>query len=85
MIDFLNVWKSFGGQPVLRGLSLSVRRGEILFVIGASGGQVGDHQARRRSIAPDRGEVWFDGQRVDQLSEAEFYAVRRRCAMVFQH
>lgn len=86
MIDFLNVWKSFGGQPVLRGLSLSVRRGEILFVIGASG--VGKSVTIKHVVGLlrlDRGEVWFDGQRVDQLSEAEFYAVRRRCAMVFQH
>jgi phospholipid/cholesterol/gamma-HCH transport system ATP-binding protein len=86
MIDFLNVWKSFGGQPVLRGLTLSVRRGEILFVIGASG--VGKSVTIKHVVGLlrlDRGEVWFDGQRVDQLSEAEFYGVRRRCAMVFQH
>lgn len=86
MIDFLNVWKAFGGHQVLRGLTLSVQRGEILFIIGASG--VGKSVTIKHVIGLlrlDRGEVWFDGQRVDPLEESEFYAVRRRCAMVFQH
>ncbi len=86
MIDFLNVWKAFGGQPVLRGLTLSIKRGEILFIIGASG--VGKSVTIKHVVGLlrlDRGEIWFDGQRVDQLEEPEFYGVRRRCAMVFQH
>ena len=37
MIEFRNVWKSFSGHEVLRGLNLTVARGEILFIIGASG------------------------------------------------
>lgn len=86
VIEFLNVWKAFGNHQVLRGLNLSVRRGEVLFIIGASG--VGKSVTIKHVIGLlrlDRGEVWFDGQRVDHLSEPAFYAVRRRCAMVFQH
>jgi phospholipid/cholesterol/gamma-HCH transport system ATP-binding protein len=86
MIDFLNVWKAFGGQQVLRGLTLSVGRGEILYIIGASG--VGKSVTIKHVIGLlrlDRGEIWFDGQRIDPLTESEFYPLRRRCAMVFQH
>lgn len=86
MIEFRNVWKAFGGQEVLRGLTLTVARGEILFVIGASG--VGKSVTIKHLIGLlklDRGEVWYDGQRVDGLTESELYPLRRRCVMVFQH
>jgi phospholipid/cholesterol/gamma-HCH transport system ATP-binding protein len=86
MIEFLNVWKSFAGHEVLRGLNLSVQRGEILYIIGASG--VGKSVTIKHLIGllkVDRGEIWLDGQRIDGLSEEALYAVRRRCAMVFQH
>ena len=86
MIEFRNVWKAFGGQEVLRGLTITVARGEILFIIGASG--VGKSVTIKHLVGllkVDRGEVWLDGERVDDRSEEELYAVRRRCAMVFQH
>jgi len=90
VIEFRNVWKAFGGQEVLRGLSMAVGRGEILFIIGASG--VGKsvtikHLVGLLRLVPgvDRGEIYYDGQRVDTLREAELYPLRRRCVMVFQH
>lgn len=86
MIEFRSVWKSFGGHEVLRGLTLAVARGEIMFIIGASG--VGKSVTIKHLIGllnVDRGEIWLDGERIDRYSEQQFYAVRRRCAMVFQH
>lgn len=86
MIEFRNVWKAFAGQQVLRGLNITVARGEILFIIGASG--VGKSVTIKHLIGLlrlDRGEIWYDGQRVDQLGESDLYALRRRCVMVFQH
>ncbi len=86
VIEFRNVWKAFYGQEVLRGLSLRIARGEILYIIGASG--VGKSVTIKHLIGLlrlDRGELFYDGQRVDRLSEAELYALRRRCVMVFQH
>lgn len=86
MIEFRSVWKAFGGHEVLRGLTLTVRRGEILFVIGASG--VGKSVTIKLLVGLlplDRGEVLLDGDRIDTMREAELYAVRRRCAMVFQN
>jgi phospholipid/cholesterol/gamma-HCH transport system ATP-binding protein len=86
VIEFRNVWKAFGGQEVLRGLTLTVARGEILFIIGASG--VGKSVTIKHLIGLlklDRGEVWYDGQRIDGLTESELYPLRRRCVMVFQH
>ncbi|MEM9488047.1 MAG: ATP-binding cassette domain-containing protein [Myxococcota bacterium] len=86
LIAFRSVHKTFGQNPVLRGLDLEVYRGEILFIIGTSG--VGKSVAIKHLIGLlrcERGEIWFDGQRIDQLSERQFYPIRKRIGMVFQH
>ncbi|HEY3359190.1 MAG TPA: ATP-binding cassette domain-containing protein [Polyangia bacterium] len=85
VIEFRDVRKSFSGKSVLRGLSLAVRRGEIMFIIGTSG--VGKSVTIKHLIGllrPDEGECWFAGQRVDGLSERQLEGVRKRMAMVFQ-
>jgi phospholipid/cholesterol/gamma-HCH transport system ATP-binding protein len=85
LIEFKDVHKAFAGKPVLRGMSLAVQRGEVLFVIGTSG--VGKSVTIKHLIGllrVDRGEIWFDGTRVDQLRERELAPLRRRIGMVFQ-
>ena len=87
-IEFHDIWKTFGSHSVLRGFDLSVKRGEILFIIGTSG--VGKSVAIKHLVGllrPDsgRGRILLSGERVDQLGEQALYAVRRRCAMVFQN
>ncbi len=85
-VEFRDVHKAFDDKAVLAGLSLGVRRGERLFLIGTSG--VGKSVAIRLLIGLlpiDRGELWFDGRRIDRLSEAELAPLRRRIGMVFQH
>ena len=80
------MYKSFGDKEVLCGIDLFIERGEILFIIGTSG--VGKSVTIKHLVGllrADRGEIWFDGQRIDQLTEREFYAVRERIGMVFQH
>lgn len=86
LIEFRDVHKAFDGKPVLRGMSLAVARGEILFIIGTSG--VGKSVTIKHLVGflrIDRGEIWFDGKRIDQLDEHGFYPVRRRVGMVFQN
>ena len=36
-------------------------------------------------LRPDSGEIWVDGQEVSQLSEDEYFHIRKKCGMVFQH
>jgi len=86
VISFLDLKKSFGGKPVLRGVDLQVERGEVLFIIGTSG--VGKSVTIKHLVGlmrPDDGEIWLDGKRVDTLDERALYDVRKKCAMVFQH
>jgi putative ABC transport system ATP-binding protein len=81
-----DVAMSFGQTPALRGASVSVGAGEILAVMGPSGsGKSTLLHCLAGILAPDRGEVWFDGRRVDTASEAERSALRRdRFGFVFQ-
>jgi phospholipid/cholesterol/gamma-HCH transport system ATP-binding protein len=86
VIAFRGLQKAFGGKPVLRGVDLEVRRGEVLFIIGTSG--VGKSVTIKHLVGlmrPDGGEIWLDDARVDRLDERALYDVRKKCAMVFQH
>src|ERR1700722_17350447 len=60
---------SFGSTPALRGASLSVRRGEIVAVMGPSGsGKSTLLHCLAGILVPDQGEVSYDGQRLHRLS-----------------
>jgi phospholipid/cholesterol/gamma-HCH transport system ATP-binding protein len=86
MIEFRGIRKAFGGVEVLRGMSLRIDKGEVLFIIGTSGvGKSVTIKHLAGLIRPDAGEIWLDGRRIDQLDERAFFEVRKRCAMVFQH
>jgi len=86
MIEFVGVHKRFGEKVILDGVDLKADAGEILFVIGTSGaGKSVLIQQVVGLLAPDRGQVLVDGQDVTRLSEAAFYPIRMKCALVFQH
>jgi len=80
------VVKSFGQTPALRGASMSVASGEIVAVMGPSGsGKSTLLHCLAGIFTPDSGEVWFDGQRLDQLSETKRTELRRTAfGFVFQ-
>ena len=77
---------SFGETPALRGASISVKRGEIVAVMGPSGsGKSTLLHCLAGILVPDSGEVYFDGQRLDTMREAERSRLRRdRFGFVFQ-
>lgn len=85
LVEFRNVFKRFGPLVVLDGVSLTIERGESLVLIGASGS--GKSVLLKHIVGllrPDKGEVYFDGQRIDHLSERQLMPVRRRCGFLFQ-
>jgi putative ABC transport system ATP-binding protein len=77
---------SYGQTPALRGVSLRVAAGEILAIMGPSGsGKSTLLHCLAGIFRPDSGEVWFDGCRLDQLSETKRTELRRTAfGFVFQ-
>jgi len=85
-IEARDLFLSFGETPALRGASLSVRRGEIVAVMGPSGsGKSTLLHCLAGILIPDAGEIWFDGRRLDTLGDDRRSALRRdRFGFVFQ-
>ena len=86
MIEFREIHKAFGSKVILRGVSLTVQKGQIQFVVGISGaGKSVLVKHLVGIIRPDDGRVLLDGEDITDLDEKGMYRVRKRCAMVFQH
>ncbi|MEZ4392912.1 MAG: ABC transporter ATP-binding protein [Polyangiales bacterium] len=86
MIEFREIHKRFGEKVVLSGVSLTVRDGQVCFVIGASG--AGKSVLIKHLIGlirPDSGQILLDGEDVSKLDREALYRVRKVCAMVFQN
>jgi phospholipid/cholesterol/gamma-HCH transport system ATP-binding protein len=85
MIKVENLTKSFGVQPVLRGLDLEVPTGSITIVIGRSGGGKSVFLKHLLGLLrPDSGRVMVDGIELTGLSGRAFDNVRSRYGVVFQ-
>ncbi len=86
MIEFIEITKAFGGNRVLDGVSVSVQKGQILFIIGKSG--AGKSVLVKHLVGllrQDSGQILFEGTDISNYREKDFYEMRKRCAMVFQH
>jgi phospholipid/cholesterol/gamma-HCH transport system ATP-binding protein len=85
LIQLKHLHKSFGRLVVLRDVSLSIESGHVLVVIGASG--TGKSVLLKHIVGllkPDKGEVWFDDRRIDNLPERELADVRQNFGFLFQ-
>ena len=85
MIRVQGLHKRFGAQPVLRGVDLDIATGEIMVIIGRSGG--GKSVLLKHLIGllrPDAGSVSVDGTEITRLRGRELDRVRERYGVVFQ-
>lgn len=86
MIEVRDLWKAFDGQQVLRGINLAVTKGELLVIIGRSGG--GKSVLLKHLLGllhPDRGEIRLeDGTDFSRLSGRAMDQLRDRFGVVFQ-
>jgi D-methionine transport system ATP-binding protein len=78
--------KRFGAHAALDGVSLEVRRGEILGVIGRSGaGKSTLIRCLNGLERPDEGRVEIEGRDIAGLPERALAPIRGRIGMIFQH
>lgn len=85
MIEVKNLTKSFDGNVILDRLSLSIGKGEVVVLIGASGaGKSTFLRCMNLLDKPDEGEIWIDG--VNLLAKStDINKQREKIGMVFQH
>jgi len=85
LVELRDIRFGYGDRVILDGISLTVPRGKVTALMGASGGgkttvlRLIGGQYRAQS-----GSLTFDGQEISTLDQAGLYAVRRRMGMLFQ-
>ncbi len=85
IVELREVEKRFDQLEVLRGVDLALERGKATVIIGESGtGKSVLLKTILCLIRPDRGLVFFDGRRIDNLRERDLVEVRRRFGYLFQ-
>jgi D-methionine transport system ATP-binding protein len=86
VLRLVDVAKRFGAFSAIDGVSLEVKRGEVLGIIGRSGaGKSTLIRCLNGLEKPDRGRVEVLGQDIIPLGERELRKVRARIGMIFQH
>ena len=82
MLKITNLHKYFGKLEVLKGIDLTLNKGEVLVIIGPSGGGKSTFlRCINHLEKPTKGEIYFDGIKVEEKNINE---VRTDIGMVFQ-
>ena len=86
MIEVKNIWKTFGDLEVLKGVNLTVQKGEIVAIVGKSGaGKTTLLQIIGTLDQPTKGEVLINGERLMTKGEKELAAFRNKhIGFIFQ-
>jgi polar amino acid transport system ATP-binding protein len=83
-VELRDLYKSFGDNDVLQGVSVTIDRGEVVCVIGPSGsGKSTMLRCVNRLEEPTAGQVFIEGAEITHL-DADVDAIRASVGMVFQ-
>lgn len=86
MIEVKNLYKSFGEKKVLQDVNAAFENGKVNLIIGQSGsGKTVLVKNIVGLLAPDRGQVLYDGRDFVSMSRREQVVMRREMGMVFQN
>jgi len=84
-VEFIDCYKSFGGNPVLRGLNMCLPEGQVSMIIGPSG--TGKSVCIKHMVGllmPDHGDVLVHGVSVPSLPEDGLFEMRKKFGLLFQ-
>jgi phospholipid/cholesterol/gamma-HCH transport system ATP-binding protein len=85
LVELRDVSVTFGRNPVLRNIRLSIPHGQTLVIIGESGcGKTVMLKTMIGLIRPARGKVFFDGKDINQMSDKQLTHERTRFGYLFQ-
>ena len=85
MITLKNIYKSFDGNQVLKGISTVFEQGKANLIIGRSGsGKTVLLKSTLGLFEVDSGEIWYNDRNFTQMSGKEHKLLRREIGMVFQ-
>lgn len=86
MIELQGITKSFGSLQVLKGIDLTIDKGEVVSIVGPSGaGKTTLLQIMGTLDKPDMGRILLNGTEINRLKERELAAFRNReIGFVFQ-
>ncbi|MGL5112972.1 MAG: ABC transporter ATP-binding protein [Flavobacterium sp.] len=86
IIAIENLWKSFGKNEVLKGINLTVNKGEDLVILGRSGsGKSVTIKCLVGLVKADKGEIKVFGTAITKLSSTELNPIRVRIGFMFQN
>ncbi len=91
LLEVKNIRKIYGKEEVLKGISFSLEKGEVLAIIGSSGGgKTTLLRCLNQLVTPDEGTIMvndkiiYDAETADTLSEAQIRQNRLHFGLVFQ-
>lgn len=85
LVEIENVSFGYGARPVLKGINLTARRGQVIAIMGNSGcGKTTLLRLIGGQIKPNSGVVRVTGQDVSKLTQDDLYLLRRKMGMLFQ-
>ena len=86
MVKLVDVSVELDGRYILKDINLTVKRGEILVIIGSSGS--GKSTLLKLIIGllkPTSGQIWIDGKNITMIHEDDLNEIRLKMGMVFQY
>ena len=83
ILEIKDLKKSFGDNPILQGLSLEIKKGEVVVILGPSGcGKSTLLRCLNGLESIQGGDILLDGQSIIG-SQKDFHLVRQKIGMVF--
>ena len=85
LVDINDLHFHYDSRPVLQGINMKIRRGQVVAIMGGSGcGKTTLLRCIGGQLRPTEGGVRLADHQVCKLSQAELYRLRRRMGMLFQ-